>query len=124
MSASLDDLGHIVDVDERTAEARVRAFANAVKAADYNPSDIKRVVSRAADMRTIGINGAPSPETMLESGKRLIDKDVDKAYMAFHVDYTNWGAEFFDKIRTSKPLRSLIVTALISIKNHVLHQRK
>lgn len=97
MSASLDDLGHIVDVDERTAEARVRAFANAVKAADYNPSDIKRVVSRAADMRTIGINGAPSPETMLESGKRLIDKDVDKAYMAFHVDYTNWGAEFFDK---------------------------
>lgn len=97
MIASMDKLNHITDFDEEEAERCVKEFSDAVGAADYNPCDIKRVVSRAADMRSIEIAGAPSVEMMLESGKRLIDSDVNKAYKDFHVDYANWDGDFFDK---------------------------
>ena len=119
MIASMNRLNHITDYDEEEAERCVKEFSDAAEAADYNPCDIKRVVSRAADVRAIGIAGAPSAEAMFESGKRLIDCDVSRAYKDFHADYANGAPISLTKI--SILLSDLITIVSKNIGRHALN---
>ena len=95
MKESLEKIACVSDMDEEGAIAAVREFASCVGSADYDISDLAKVVSMAADMRSIGIEGSPTIDEVVSSGKKVIASDVRRAYQQFHAEYMTWGAGLY-----------------------------
>lgn len=96
MKEALSCIRCVTEMDEEGAIAAVREFASCVASAEYDISDLAKVVSMAASMRSIGIDGSPTTAEVLSSGQQLIASDVIKAYQRFHVGYMAWGMGLYN----------------------------
>lgn len=91
MREALEGLGAVVDLDERGAEEKVETFARELEKATFDSNDIMKIVSRAEDMRQIGIKGAPTKTAVLESAKKVIDSDWEGSFRTFCSEKHFWG---------------------------------
>lgn len=82
-------------MDEEGAIVAVCEFASCVGAAGYDISDLAKVVSMAADMRSIGIKGSPTADKVLSSGKQVSASDVRRAYQQFRAEYMAWSVGLY-----------------------------
>ena len=81
---------------EMMASSVVLADASRAESSRAGAFNLAKVVSMAASMRSIGIDGSPTTAEVLSSGQQLIASDAIKAYQRFHVGYMAWGMGLYN----------------------------